>query len=169
MPKKLPICKLLEQMRENWSEMVSAETEAVLGIIRFNDIIRERTDNALSAFNLSRAAFEVLATLRSLPQPRQLTPTDLSNSILISTGGMTKVLIYLEAKGLVERVSNDKDRRSKLVKITTDGGSLIEEVMKEVAFIDKELFSNLLISEEIAELKHTVLAALSKIELAEHW
>jgi DNA-binding MarR family transcriptional regulator len=154
-------------MSENWPEMTSAETDVVLGIIRFNDLIREGTDKALAAFNLSRGAFEALATLRSLPEPRQLTPTELSESILISTGGMTKILINLGSNGLIERVSHRGDKRSKLVKLTPAGKSMAERAMKEVVRQDKELFAGLFTPKEVGELRRRLLSALSKIELSE--
>lgn len=167
MRRKNPIQELLKRMSENWPEMTSPETDVVLGIIRFNDLIRARTDKALSPFKLSRAAFEVLAALRSLPEPRQLTPTELSDSILISTGGMTKVLINLEGNGMIERISSDEDKRSKLVKLTPAGKRMAERSMKEVARQDRELFAGLLTSEEVKKLRRRLLVSLNKIELGE--
>jgi DNA-binding MarR family transcriptional regulator len=167
MPQKHPLQELLNRMSENWPETTSPETDVVLGIIRFNDLIRARTDKALSAFNLSRAAFEVLAALRSLPEPRQLTPTELSDSILISTGGMTKVLINLEGNGMIERISNDEDKRSKLVKLTPAGKCMAEQSMKEVARQDRELFAGFVTAAEVEKLRRNILGSLNKIELGE--
>lgn len=167
MKQKHPIQELIKRLEVNWSEVTSPESDIVFGIIRFNDLIRARTDKALSQFNLSRAAFEVLASLRSLPAPRQLTPKELSESILITTGGMTKVLIYLENNDFIKRISNDEDKRSKLVKLTRGGKRLAELSMAEVAKQDKKLFQGNATSEEINSLRRELLETLNRIELSE--
>lgn len=167
MRRKHTLQEFIGRMNENWPEMMSAETEVVLAIVRFSDLIRARTDKALSAFDLTPAAFEVLAALRSLPEPRQLTPTELSDSILITTGGMTKVLINLESKGMIERVSSKEDKRSKLVRLTPAGKRLAEQSMKDVVIQDKELFAGSVTSGEVEKLRQRLLVPLNKIELGE--
>ncbi|MEP3247925.1 MAG: MarR family transcriptional regulator [Sneathiella sp.] len=118
----------------------------------------------MASYDLSQASFEVLTTLRAMPHPRPLTPTDLYNTILITSGGMTKVLKTLEEKGLIERISSDSDRRSRLVKITPAGAILIEHAMAAVIEGDKDLLSRSLPETQRQELKSILLQALEKLE-----
>ena len=48
--------------------------------------------------------------LRSVPSPYELTPTELYDAVLLSSGGMTKVLRRLETRGLVSRGENPAGR-----------------------------------------------------------
>ncbi|HEY5714845.1 MAG TPA: MarR family transcriptional regulator, partial [Psychromonas sp.] len=61
-----------------------------------------------------------------------LSPTEIYNSMLFSSGGLTKVLNRVTKAGLVERIDNPEDKRSKLVKLTDTGRILIVKVMQEL-------------------------------------
>ena len=95
MTNRIPVRVLLERIRSNWPEAASPETDIVFSVIRFHELIKLRTEEALKRFGLTHAAFEILVALRAQPAPRQLTPTELYRSVLLSSGGTTKVLIEL--------------------------------------------------------------------------
>jgi len=155
---------ILERMQENWHEAATTETGVILGLIRLNDIVLERTAKIIAEFGLTQAAFEVLVTLRSLPEPRQLTPTRLYRSILITSGGMTKVLKKLEKDGLIERLINKDDQRSKLVKLTTAGVQCAERSMESVSANDKKILSQALSTSQVSQLRNILLNALDSLE-----
>jgi DNA-binding MarR family transcriptional regulator len=71
----------------------------------------------------------VLAALRRAGPPHCLSPTDLYNSLLVSSGAMTNRLRRLEAAGLVKRVSDPGDGRSLLVALTSKGHKMIDEAV----------------------------------------
>jgi len=164
MSNNLPVRCLMEGMKENWAEAATPETSIIFGIIRFYELIRQRTDAALGAFDLTPAAFEVLVTLRSQPEPRQMTPTELYRSVLLSSGGTTKVLIHLEKRGLTERVPNPNDGRSKLVRLTPAGAQLAQTAMAAVMVEDKKHFSAYATPAEVSGLKDAVLEMIGKVE-----
>lgn len=73
--------------------------------------------------------FDVLATLRRAGAPYALTPTQLFEVLMLSSGGMTNQLDRLEKAGLIARRPNPDDRRSMLVTLTDEGLALVNETV----------------------------------------
>jgi len=161
---KSTVSEILARMQDNWPDAAVPETRVMLGLIRLNDIVFESTNKIVADFGLTPAAFEVLVTLRSLPAPRQLTPTDLYRSILITSGGMTKILKQLETDGMIVRSVSKIDRRSKLVKLTNAGAKCAERSMEAVSRNDKRILTQALSSSEVFQLGNTLLQALNNLE-----
>jgi|28_taG_2_1085356.scaffolds.fasta_scaffold00009_6 DNA-binding MarR family transcriptional regulator len=163
MTDRTPIQDLLDRIDQNWPEAASVETDIVFAIVRLHELIKAHADQALVEHSLSHAAFEILVALRAQPEPRQVTPTELYRSALLSSGGTTKLLIQLEERGLVERAPNPDDGRSKLVKLTTSGKTIVEAAMKDVMRHDKALFSMVNEAREMTNLRATLLLALKRL------
>jgi len=164
MTEKYSISELLNRMKANWPESVTPESEIILSLVRLNDLAVEKAKDNLLQFDLTQAGFEVLITLRALPHPRQLSPTELYKSILITSGGMTKVLKHLESKGWIERIDHEQDKRSKLVKLTKNGEILAQQSMAAVEQGDKQLLSQSLSTTELNNLRDILLNTVHKIE-----
>ncbi|RKF23091.1 MarR family transcriptional regulator [Altericroceibacterium spongiae] len=90
-------------------------------------IARDRINPVFASFGLQPGEFDVLATLRRSGEPYALSPTDLYEAAMISSGSMTNRIDRLEKAGLVERGPNPADKRSTLVALTAKGLSLIDE------------------------------------------
>jgi DNA-binding MarR family transcriptional regulator len=69
----------------------------------------------------------LLLTLAQSPPPHAMLPTDIQGRILVTSGGLTKLLMQLESRGLVERWRSDDDRRVRPVRATEKGLALAEE------------------------------------------
>lgn len=80
-------------------------------------------------FELHQGEFDVIATLRRSGNPYSMTPTDLHEGLMLSSGAMTSRLDRLERKGLIERVPSPNDRRSTLVRLTPAGLALIDKLL----------------------------------------
>ncbi len=115
---------------------------------------------ALAQFGFKEGEFDVLATLRRSGAPYRLTPTELYRSLLITSGAMTNRLARLESAGMVERISDEQDRRSMQVALTIQGKALIEE-----AVVTHTEVQNLLLAPLSAEQRNT-LAGLLKLVLS---
>tara|TARA_B100001063_G_scaffold116775_1_gene109030 strand:+ start:3693 stop:4181 length:489 start_codon:yes stop_codon:yes gene_type:complete len=95
-------------------------------------------------FDISNSELDVLGSLKmSGGDEFTLSPTKLYERLLFSSGGMTKVLKKLEAKTFIQRVSNPKDKRSKLVKLTLKGEKILDISLKAVIEEENKVFSNL--------------------------
>ena len=66
---------------------------------------------------LSAAEFDVLATLRNADAPHELTPTQVQDRVVITSGGLTKIMLQLESRDLVRRLQLDDDQRVKPVRL----------------------------------------------------
>lgn len=78
---------------------------------------------------LKPGEFDVLATLRRSGAPYTLTPTELYNSTMITSGGMTARLDRLEQAGFIARKPHKTDRRALSIELTVAGRALIETIL----------------------------------------
>jgi len=92
-------------------------------------ITRDRLNPLFREFGLQPGEFDVLATLRRSGAPHALTPTDLYEAAMISSGSMTNRIDRLEKAGLVRRTGNPADRRGTLVSLTPKGLDLIDRAL----------------------------------------
>src|SRR5271154_4271953 len=107
----------------------------------------EHVDRALTAkfeeFGVTRASFDVLATLRRTGEPYRLTQRELMRSLLRTSGSMSLRIDSLESQGLVERRPDDDDRRSVFVTLTKKGAELLQAVIPEHLANEKSLVAAL--------------------------
>lgn len=154
----------LARMRENWPRTVPATAEVCLCAYRLTDLTRANAQKLTARHGLSLTEIDVLAALRRAPAPHELTPTELYSAILISSGGLTKVLHYLDRRGLIERVANDRDRRSRRVRLTPEGLALTERTVAALQSSQEELLSGALSGPEMACLATMLRRLLIAVE-----
>jgi DNA-binding MarR family transcriptional regulator len=122
--------RAIEQWRRERPDL-DVSPMAVLG--RLNEasslIARERLAPLFARFGLQSGEFDVLATLRRSGQPYALTPTDLYEATMVTSGAMTARLDRLEKAGLILRGPHPNDRRGIVVQLTAKGLGLIEEAL----------------------------------------
>ena len=90
-------------------------------LARLSVLIETFEQEVLEPFELTPSDYAVLAALRRAGAPYELAPNQLYTALERSSGGMTKMLKRLENLGLVKRVNDPEDRRSKLVRLTPAG------------------------------------------------
>ncbi|WP_442904800.1 MarR family winged helix-turn-helix transcriptional regulator [Glycomyces sp. MUSA5-2] len=78
---------------------------------------------------LGNGDFDVLAALRRSGEPYALSAGDLSRTVLVTTGAITKRVDRLEAKGLVERSVADEDARGRQISLTRKGKEMTDRLM----------------------------------------
>lgn len=88
-------------------------------------------ENTWSRFGLHQASFDVLATLRRSGPPFALTPGELIDSTMVTSGTMTNRIDQLEKEGLVAREQSDQDKRSVRIGLTLKGRALIDKALAE--------------------------------------
>lgn len=102
---------------------------------RLTTIGRHLSQQCLEPFFKARGLqlreFDVLAALRRAGAPYALTPTQLFEALMVSSGGMTHQLDRLERAGLIARQPNPADRRSMLVTLTEAGLDLVNETVPQ--------------------------------------
>ena len=123
----------VDYIRSQWVKQkpeIDTSPMAVVGrISRISRHIDRLLQKNYSNFGLNGGEFDVLATLRRAGHPYQLIPTDMFNSMMLSSGAMTNRLDRLEKAGLIQRTPNPDDRRGILVGLT-DKGTLFISIMR---------------------------------------
>lgn len=123
----------VDRILEQWArERPDLDTEAMGLIGRIYRLAKAAGDVAeevYARFGISRGDFDVLATLRRSGEPFQLSPSALTASLMITSGGVTGRIDRLERSGLVRRSPDPNDRRGQLVALTDEGRALIDEAV----------------------------------------
>lgn len=136
-----------------WSDTFEPELMPfVVALQRAHDAKMARAGCVLQRHGLSVYEFDVLASLRRGPPPFELTPKDLQRSLVITSGGLTKVLRQLEARGLVERRVNVEDRRVKPVRLSPLACALVERALAELIERVGGWYRSVLSPDDIAHL-----------------
>jgi DNA-binding MarR family transcriptional regulator len=112
-------------------------------IIRLASIFQQAYVDIFEPLGLNEGDYGVLVPLRRAGAPFTLSPTELAEHRMMTTGGMTKALDRLESKGLVERLPNPADRRGSLVRLTEAGRTVVDEAMNRHVVTERRLVSNL--------------------------
>jgi DNA-binding MarR family transcriptional regulator len=108
--------------------------------------------------------YSVLRLLQLAGAPYRMSPTELSEVVLRSSGGMTQILDRLENAGLVERSADPSDRRKVVVGLTSDGLQTAERANTSYRHARERLLGALT-AEEIEQLDravHRLLDVLSE-------
>ena len=139
---------MINRCKSEWPQKHHDAGATVVRIIRASDNLLSNGRKRFEKYDLTAAEFDTLATLRKCGEPYQLMPSHICEANLLSSGGLTKVLISLEERKLIKRVTHPEDKRSRLVKLTAAGKKLIEQVMEEVLQAHENLLSILWTKQE---------------------
>ncbi|WP_122054633.1 MarR family winged helix-turn-helix transcriptional regulator [Vibrio sp. Evd11] len=142
----------IDRVVEQWAkEKPELETEpmAMMGrIMRIAKYMETQVAELHKKYDMKLGEFDVLATLRRSGKPYRLTPSELIDSMMLTSGAMTNRLDKLEAKGLISREHSKEDRRSVSVQLTKDGLILIDQMMTEHVEMQKKLVKSLSASQK---------------------
>jgi DNA-binding MarR family transcriptional regulator len=126
-------------------------------------LMRDHLMPLFAEAGLQHGEFDVLATLRRSGTPYLLSPTQLYEVTMISSGGMTNRLDRLEKAGLIERRPDPKDRRGKLIALTGKGKELIDDLIGRHVANEQHLLAQALSASEqeaLSALLQKLVAAL---------
>lgn len=103
---------------------------AVIGrISRLERLLRPHLNAVFAKHDLESWEFDVLATLVRTGEPNQLTPGELLESMLITSGAMTNRIDRLEKRGFVRRIKSPTDGRQVLVSLTPKGRQKVDAAL----------------------------------------
>ncbi|MBA3234284.1 MAG: MarR family transcriptional regulator [Propionibacteriales bacterium] len=98
----------------------------VTRLARHLDIARRR---AFAEHDLETWEFDVLSALRRAGGPYELSPGRLIRETMVTSGTMTNRVDRLTAKGLVQRLPDEADRRGVLVRLTPAGRHRVDAAL----------------------------------------
>ena len=118
--------------------------------------------SAFSEQGLEGWAFDVLSALRRAGDPYELSPGQLVQQTLVTSGTMTNRVDRLERRGLVERRPDPGDRRGVHVRLTDTGREVVDRAMAELITQEKSMLSHLSTADQrlLAGLLRRMLAPL---------
>ena len=144
----------------SWPKERPAEARIVPGLFRSRNYIWDNDHRIVESHGVSWSQFLALSTLRSSVPDFTLSPTQLYTAAQVTSGGMTKMMHGLTKAGLIERIENPEDGRSRLVRLTPKGKDLAEDIVDALIQANKALIGGILEPEETEQLA-TLLRKLS--------
>ncbi|MEP3891329.1 MAG: MarR family transcriptional regulator [Hellea sp.] len=138
---------LIDKLRREWEyedPMLDTSAMDVVGrVIKLASQWTVETNAAMKPFGLKYTEFDIIATLRRSGKPYELTPTQLCESILLTSGAMTTALNRVEQLGLIERALSVSDKRVKTARLTQVGISLARKAAERRFGLAKHHVQNL--------------------------
>ncbi|MCV2487811.1 MarR family transcriptional regulator [Geodermatophilus sp. YIM 151500] len=132
-------------------------------VYRLARLVGDSQERCYGRFGITRADFDVLATLRRAGHPHGLSPGRLTSALMLTSGGMTSRLDRLERAGLVERRPDPADRRALLVVLTDAGRALVDEAVGAGLAVQQQLLADLPAADQ-RRLNHLLRRALASVE-----
>jgi len=159
--RKDAIDAVAETWRRELPEAVGVGLALGKRVGRLSRLLTERVDAELARMNLTKGEYEILAVLRASGAPYRLRPSDLTNRLLLSSGGTSNLLRRLTAAELVEREADPADARSSWVRLSTHGVKVAEEAVRAATAAQTELLRRVppeTVEAAIAALRELLLA-----------
>ncbi|HAS63270.1 MAG TPA: MarR family transcriptional regulator [Vibrio sp.] len=137
----------IERAINQWHNVkpgLDTEPLAIIGrMIRITKHLESEMAGLHKAHGLKPGEFDVLVSLFRSGQPHGLTPSDLIDAMILSSGAMTNRLDKLETKGLIVRRHSETDRRSVKVQLTETGYKLINDILHEHIRLQQQLITQI--------------------------
>jgi DNA-binding MarR family transcriptional regulator len=120
----------------------------------------------LDSFGLLFIDYSVLRVLELVGPPHRMSPTELAEILVRSSGGVTQILDRLERAGLVARAPDPDDRRKVVVELTAEGLRTADDANGTYAREREQLLEGLS-GDEIDELDAAVTRLLDLLTAAQ--
>ena len=141
----------IDRLVARWKQEKPEYNLAPVEIIGRAGRIMEHVDRALESkfeeWGITRASFDVLATLRRAGPPYRLLQRELMRQLMRTSGSISLRIDALERDGLVQRELNEEDRRTTEVVLTAAGHKLLEKVIPEHLANESVLVASLTVRE----------------------
>lgn len=125
----------VDRILEQWGRVRSDLDVTPMGLTgrlkRIARILEREMEPVFAAHGLNLASFDVLATLLRSGEPFMLSPGELIENSMVTSGTMTNRIDQLVKAGLVERVPNPDDGRSVLIALTKQGRRVIDRAIED--------------------------------------
>lgn len=120
-----------------------APVEIIGRVGRICEYVDRALDAKFAEFDITRASFDVLATLKRTGPPYRLSQRELMKNLLRTSGSISVRIDAMERGGLVTREADSEDRRATLVTITEKGINLLEKIVPEHLLNEESLLAGL--------------------------
>jgi DNA-binding MarR family transcriptional regulator len=127
----------IAEARRHWDDRwpAGAAMAAATSIMRAQQIVLARVDDALKPHDLTFARYEALVLL-TFSQRGALPLGKMGERLMIHPTSVTNIVDRLEDQGLVRRVAHPTDRRTTLCEITAAGRRVVADATQAVTAVD---------------------------------
>jgi len=139
---------ILNQWHQAMPELDPSPMAVIGRMGRLDKLMTDELNQLFRQFGLNFGEFDVLATLRRSGEPYRLTPGQLLETLMLTSGAMTNRLDKLEQRQLIQRMPDPEDRRAVQVQLTEQGLELISKAVVAHVENEKRMLSALSASEQ---------------------
>jgi DNA-binding MarR family transcriptional regulator len=156
-PAALGVVKVDNDYTQEFPDGDPRVTEAHSSLVRTGNALVAEIGRCMEAtFAVPQTVLNCLAVIDGAGEP--LTPSQISERMLVSSATMTGVIDQLEFRGWVRRLPNPDDRRSVLVEVSEAGKAVTDQLLPGIRKIEQATLAAL----SPAELR-TLLGLLGKV------
>lgn len=123
------IAAIVDQWKGERPDLDASPMLVIGRLFRLTHALDQRLRPPFAAAGLGSGDFDLLAALRRAGEPYALSAGELSRTVLVTTGAITKRVDRLEARGLVARTVDEADSRGRLITLTDEGVALTDELI----------------------------------------
>jgi DNA-binding MarR family transcriptional regulator len=135
--------RLVEAWKREHPDLDLGPMEVLSRVSRLSHHLDRARRRAFSEHRLESWEFDVLAALRRAGAPYELSPGRLLKETLVTSGTMTNRVDRLQARGLVERLPDPRDRRGVLVRLTAEGRTTVDGALESLLGREHDLLAGL--------------------------
>jgi DNA-binding MarR family transcriptional regulator len=140
------------------------EQEALLNLMRTNDLFMNRLGRLLRQFDLTSSQYNVLRILRGEGKP--LPSLEIAGRMIQVVPAITGLIDRLEKQGLVVRKRCEEDRRIVYVDLTDKARKILKQIDEPIRQLHTRLLGHLS-RNELAELSRLLVKARQSLALEE--
>ena len=159
-PASLGVVKVDADFADEYPGADASCTEAYASLVRTGQALLGEIERSIwLTAGIPHPAATALAVIDGAGEP--LTPSQVSDRVLVASATMTATLDLLEHRGWIRRIPNPTDRRSVLIEITPDGRAAADQLLPGIRAVEKSILSALTPAER-AQLLHMLAKILAR-------
>jgi DNA-binding MarR family transcriptional regulator len=153
------VSRIVAEWRQERPDLDVSALEVLSRVTRLARHLDRARKSAFAKHGLETWSFDVLAGLRRTGMPYELSPGQLLQQTLVTSGTMTNRIDRLQELGFVERRPEPNDGRGILVRLTPEGKEVVDAALDDLLASEESLLAKLTKIErhQLAQFLCTVL------------
>lgn len=128
---------------------IDCSGKAITGrILRLGEVFMNAMNANMAQFGVRYSQYAIVGTLRASGKPYRMSPSELQNTLMITSGGVSNLLKRIEDMGYIRRLDDPVDGRGVIVELTEAGFALSEKAMAAQADLERQLVESLSANEQ---------------------
>ena len=127
--------RLEEEIKQ--SKFPNPHEKAIVNILYTYNWLKDKNEIVMKPHKINEQHYNILRILRG-KSPGTICPGEIKEVLINKRGDLTRLLDKLVSMDLVERDANPENRRMVLLKITSDGLRLLEDMEPEFKQIEEK-------------------------------